>query len=86
MSLCVPKLGKTPQKFAASMLKLVCKAHQTTNSMKVFSGRNHVNQAAQIQVVRDLLSSSTGDFFEDYQRSLAQDTAGILPGLSRGSL
>ena len=36
MSLCVPKLGETPQKFAASMLKFVCKAHQTTNSMKVF--------------------------------------------------
>ena len=83
MSLCVPRLRETPQNSAASMLKLVCKAHQTTNTMKVFSGRYYVNQPALIRVLRDLLLSSTGDFFEDYQCSLALDTAGILSVIFR---
>ena len=78
----MPKLGETPQNFAASMLKLVCEAHQNTNTVKALSGKYHVNHAGQIRVLRDLLSSSIGDFFEDYQRPLALDTAGILPGTS----
>ena len=52
MNLCAPKLGETPQNFAASMLKLVCEAHQAANTMKVFSGRYHVNQTAQIRAHR----------------------------------
>ena len=86
MNLCVPKLSETPQNFAASMLKLVCEAHQAANTVKVFSGRYHVNQTAGIRAIGDLLSSSTGDFSEEYQRSLALDTAGILPGIFRGFL
>ena len=52
MNLCVPKLSETSQNFAASMLKLVCEAHQAAKTMKVFSGRYHVNQTAQIRVRR----------------------------------
>ena len=90
MNLCVPKLSETPQNFAASMLKLVCEAHQATNTMKVFSGRYDVNQTAPIRARRgfavELNRGFLGRLPTFYQRSLALDTAGILPGIFRGFL
>ena len=85
MNLCVPKLSETPQNFAASMLKLVCEAHQATNTMKVFSGRDHVNQAAQIRARRGFAVELNRGFLGRlpmFARSgHCGDSAGDVPGI-----
>ena len=85
MNLCVPKLSETPQNFAASMLKLVCEAHQATNTMKVFSGRYHVNQTAQIRARRGFAVELNQGFLgrlPTFARSgHCGDSAGDFPGI-----
>ena len=85
MNLCVPKLSETPQNFAASMLKLVCEAHQATNTMKVFSGRYDVNQTAPIQARRGFAVELNRGFLgrlPTFARSgHCGDSAGDFPGI-----
>ena len=82
MNLCVPKLSETPQNFAASMLKLVCEAHQ---AVKVFSGRYHVNQTAQIRAHRGFAVELNRGFLgrlPTFARSgHCGDSAGDFPGI-----
>ena len=85
MNLCVPKLSETPQNFAVSMLKLVCEAHQATNTMKVFIGRDHVNQTAQIRARRGFAVELNRGFLGRlpmFARSgHCGDSAGDVPGI-----
>ena len=84
MNLCVPKLSETPQNLA-SMLKLVGEAHQATHTMKVFSGRYHVNQIAQIRARRGFAVELNRGFLgrlPTFARSgHCGDSAGDFPGI-----
>ena len=81
MNLCVPKLSETPQNLA-SMLKLVCEAHQATHTMKVFSGRYHVNLIAQIRARRGFAVELNRGFLGRLARSgHCGDSAGDFPGI-----